>query len=139
MMVVIKEVSAGSVKDSRGERTILARIKTSAGSFSASAPNGKSKGKFEVPPYKKSIDDDIKTLKKFSDYFSEENIDCFDDLRRIEDVLSGFVGANTLFALESAALKAMSRKEKKSVWRLINSEPLQKLKFPRLVGNCIGG
>ncbi len=136
-MTVIKRVTAKSILDSRKEKTILVKIKTSSGkSFSSSAPNGKSRGKHEAKPYRKSLDDDIKTLKKFSDYFSEEIIENFDDLRRIEDIVDGHIGANTLFALESAVLKAMAEEQKKEVWQLIN--PSSK-KLPKLVGNCIGG
>ncbi len=132
----IEGVSAKSISDSRGEKTVLVSIKTNAGSFSASSPTGKSTGKFEAEPYKKNLDEDIKTLKKFSDYFSGEIFEKFDDLRRIEDTLDRNVGANTLFAFESCALKAMAKEGKKEVWELINKN--SKL-FPRLVGNCIGG
>lgn len=135
-MVVVKKVSANSILDSRGEKTINVSIKTKQGGFSASAPNGKSKGKHEARSYRKNLEEDIKTLKKFSDYFSVERIDCFDDLRRIEDIVDGHIGANSLFALQSAVLKAMSNEQKKEIWELIN--PNAK-KFPRLVGNCIGG
>ena len=133
---MIKAVNAKSIKDSRGEKTIFVSIKTDVGSFSASAPNGKSKGKHETKSYKKNLDNDIKTLKKFSDYFSEEVLEKFDDLRRIEDIVDGHVGANTQFALESATLKAIAKEQKKEIWQLIN--PKAK-KFPRLLGNCVGG
>lgn len=135
-MVVIKSVSAKEIFDSRKEKTILVSIKTNVGIFSASSPNGKSTGKYAVKIYKKNIENDIKTIKKFSDYFSKEIIENFDDLRRIEDIINGFVGANTLFAFESAVLKAVAKKNKKEIWELIN--PNAKT-FPRLVGNCIGG
>ncbi len=152
-MVVIKEVSAKSVLDSRKEKTILISIKTNVGDFSASAPTGKSTGKNEKKSYKKNLEEDIKIVKKFKDYFSKERIEKFEDLRRIEDTVEGHIGANTLFALESAILKAVaseksldfsrecqencrSEETKKDIWRLIN--PNAK-KFPRLVGNCIGG
>jgi enolase len=138
-MVVIKKVSAKSIFDSRREKTILVSIDTNVGKFSASAPNGKSTGKFEVKIYKKSLEDDIKTIKKFSDYFSGDNIEEFDDLHRIEDIADGHVGGNTVFALESAALKAMAKEKKKEIWQLINPETSENKKFPRLVGNCIGG
>ncbi len=134
--MIIKEVSAKSILDSRGEKTIQVFIKTDFGNFSASAPQGKSTGKYEAKPYKNSLDDDIKTIKKFSDYFSEEILEKFDDLKRIEDIVEGHIGANTLFALESAALKALAKEMKKEIWELIN--PVAK-KSPRLVGNCIGG
>ena len=135
-MVIIKEVSAKSILDSRGEETIEVSIKTKSGSFSASAPNGKSKGKHEAKSYKKSLNDDIKTLEEFSDYFSKERIEFFGDLKSVEDILDGHIGANTLFAFESAVLKALAKEQKKEIWKLIN--PNAK-KLPRLVGNCIGG
>jgi len=135
-MVVIKGVSAKAVLDSRKEKTISVSIKTNVGVFSASAPNGKSKGKHEAKSYKKSLEGDIKKLKEFNDYFSEEKIEKFEDLRRIEDIVDRHIGANTLFAFESAILKALAKEQKKEIWELINSKAR---KLPRLVGNCIGG
>lgn len=132
----IKKIYGGEVKDSRGEPTIEVFIETNVGKFSASSPDGKSKGKFEAKPYKKSLQEDIKTLKKFSDYFSEEIIEEFQDLRQVEDIIKDYVGANTLFALEAAILKAIAREKKKQVWQILNPESK---KIPRLVGNCVGG
>jgi enolase len=132
----IEGVSAKTILDSRKEKTILVSIKTNVGKFSASSPTGKSTGKFEKKPYYKSLDEDIKTIKKFSDYFSGELFENFDDLRRIEDTLDKHVGANTLFAFESATLKAIAKERKEEVWELINKDAK---KFPRLVGNCVGG
>ncbi len=139
-MVVIKKVSAKQISDSRGEKTIFISINTNAGKFSGSSPTGKSTGKYEAKSYKKSLKKDIETLKKFSDYFSDEIIDDFHDLRRAEDIVEGHVGANTLFALESAILKALSREKREKIWQIVNPELSKKnAKFPRLVGNCIGG
>ncbi len=139
-MVVIKKVSAKKISDSRGEKTIFVSIKTNAGKFSASSPTGKSTGKFEAKPYKKNLEKDIETIKKFSDYFSDEIIEDFHDLRRAEDIVEGHIGANTLFALESAILKALSKEKRKKIWRIINPDlSKSNAKFPRLVGNCIGG
>jgi len=135
-MVVIKDLSGKIILDSRKEKTILVSIKTNSGGFSASAPNGKSRGKHEVKTYKKNLEGDMKTLKDCSDYFSKEKISCFDDLKNIEDIIKEHVGANTLFALESAVLKALAKEKKKEIWQLINP---QAKKFPRLVGNCVGG
>jgi len=146
-------VSAKTILDSRKDKTILVSIKTNAGNFSASSPTGKSTGKYEKKPYKKSIEGDIKVITEFSDYFSKEIIEKFDDLRRVEDIVDRNIGANTLFALESAVLKAIAsekfgnssrdcqknrqpEEQKKDVWRLINPESK---KLPRLIGNCIGG
>jgi len=139
-MVVIKEVSAKSILDSRKEKTILISIKIKSGkTFSASSPSGKSTGKYEAKSYKKNLEEDINTLKKFKEYFSEEIIEEFRDLKRVEDILEGHVGANTLFAFESAVLKAIAFEKKKEIWEIINPEARKLKKFPRLVGNCIGG
>ena len=142
--MIIKEVSAKSIKDSRGDKTIFVSIKTNVGNFSASAPTGKSTGKHEAKPYKKSLDEDIEAVKQFKEYFSQEHLDKFDDLRRIEDIISKSVGANTVVALEFAALKAIAKEQKKQIWEIIYLAndffvKTKKPKFPRLVGNCIGG
>jgi enolase len=132
----IKEISAKSIFNSRREKTILISINTNIGKFSASSPSGKSIGKYEAKSYNKSLDEDIKIIKQLSDYFSKELIEKFEDLRKIEDIVDRQIGANTFFALESAILKALAREQKKEIWELIN--PNAK-KFPKLVGNCIGG
>lgn len=135
-MVVVKTVSAKEIFDSRKEKTIKVFIKTNIGEFSASAPMGKSRGKHEAEPYKVNIEEDIKKLKDLSNYFSKEIIEKFDDLRRIEDIVDRHLGANTTSAFESAILKALAKEQGKQVWELINPNAR---KFPRLVGNCIGG
>jgi enolase len=138
--MIIQEISADSILDSRGEKTILIKIKTNVGEFSASSPNGKSTGKYEVKPYQKSLEEDIRKIRKMKDYFSKEIIDKFNDLIGIEDICEKQVGGNTVFALESAILKALSKEKKKEIFELIiNKEKKDCLKFPRFVGNCIGG
>ena len=136
----IKEVSAAVILDSRKDKTILVSIKTNIGTFSSSAPNGKSKGKHEVVSYKKSLEEDINQLKEMSEYFKDEEYEEYDDLRKIEDITENHIGANTLFALEAAVLKAIAKEQKKEVWQLINPKINKKnASFPKLVGNCIGG
>ncbi len=141
-MVVIREVSAKAILDSRKEKTILVSLKTESGkTFSASSPSGKSTGKHEVKSYKKSLEDDINKLNQFKEYFLEEMLDEFDDLKRVEDILDRHVGGNTLFAFESAVLKAIADEQSKQVWEIVNPklrEEKTKI-FPRLIGNCIGG
>ena len=134
--MIIKGVDSKSILDSRKEKTIQVSIKTNVGNFSASSPSGKSTGKYEAKAYRKNLEEDIRTIKKFSDYFSEEILEGFDDLKRVEDIVEGHIGANTLFAFESAILKAIAKESKKEIWQLINEKAK---KFPRLVGNCIGG
>ncbi|MEK6757885.1 MAG: enolase C-terminal domain-like protein [Nanoarchaeota archaeon] len=134
--MIIKGVSAKAILDSRKEKTVQVSIKTNVGDFSASSPSGKSTGKYEVKIYKKNLGEDIKSLKKFDDYFSDEIIEKFDDLRRIEDIVEGHIGGNTLLALESCVLKALAKEQKKQIWELINPKAKHS---PRLVGNCVGG
>jgi enolase len=135
--MIIKSVNAKAVLDSRKEKTILVSVKTDVGEFESSAPNGKSTGEYEAKSYKKSLDDDIKAIKNIGEYFSDDVIEKFDDLKEIEDIANDQVGANTLFAFESAILKALAKEKKKEIWELIGENPSKK--FPRLVGNCIGG
>jgi len=132
----IEHVSARTIKDSRKDLTIEVSIKTNVGKFISSAPNGKSKGKNEAKPYKKSLKKDIESLNKLSDYFSSEYLEKFGDLRRVEDIVSGHIGANTLFALESSVLKAIAKEKGKEIWEIINPDAN---KIPRFVGNSIGG
>ena len=80
-MVIVKEVSAKIILDSRNEKTISVSIKTNVGEFSSSSPNGKSKGKFEAKPYKINLQEDIQSIKNLKDYFSKEIIEKFEDLR----------------------------------------------------------
>jgi enolase len=139
-MVVVKNISAKQILDSRKGKTIFVSIVTNKGrKFSASSPTGKSTGKYEKKPYKKNLEEDIKKIKQLSDYFSKEVIEKFEDLRRVEDIVDGHIGANTLFALESAILKALADEQKKQIWQLFNPGLNEEGKFPRLVGNCIGG
>ncbi len=139
-MVKIKEVSAKVINDSRGEKTIEVKIKTNVGVFKASSPQGKSTGKNAVKVYKKDPERDVKKLNQSSEYFAEDIIENFNDLKRIEDIIEGHVGANGTFALESAVLKALAKEHKKQVWEFImGKDSVKKIKFPRLIGNCIGG
>ena len=134
--MIIKSASAKSILNSHKEKTILVSIATNAGNFSASSPVGTSKGKYEKKQYIKSLEEDIKKVKSLSGYFCKERFEAFDDLRRIEDIVDRHIGANTLFAFESAILKAMAKEKNKEIWELINPSAKN---FPWLVGNCIGG
>ncbi|MEK6881980.1 MAG: enolase C-terminal domain-like protein [Nanoarchaeota archaeon] len=134
--MIVKEVSAGKIKDTRGEDTISITIKTDAGTFSSSAPNGKSKGKFESKPYKKSLSGDVQTIKKIFDYFEEIEIEEFSDLAEIEEICEKQIGANTLYALESCVLKALAKEQGKEVFQLINEKAKT---IPTFIQNVVGG
>jgi len=135
--MLLKKVRAKKIKDSRGEPTIEVTINGA----SASAPAGKSTGKFETRPYKKSLNWNINFLKKTSFDFE---INSFNDLKKVESFLKRKLkvkdakkfGANALVALEVAILKALANSQKKQLWQIIN--PKEK-KLPTPVGNCIEG
>jgi len=135
--MLIKEVRACKIKDSRGDYT----IEVSVNKARASSPSGKSRGKHETKPYKKSIDWNIKFLNttKF-----DLEINSFSDLKKVESFIEKKAkikdakqfGADALFALESAVLKALAKSQKKQLWQIIN--PKAKC-FPVPLGNAIGG
>ncbi|MDO8508395.1 MAG: hypothetical protein Q7S27_01790 [Nanoarchaeota archaeon] len=133
----IKELSARKILDSRNEPT----IEVSANNQKASSPSGKSTGKYETPCYHKSLEWNIKAINNLIIPFE---INSFNDLKKIEALIKNKFkfkdakqfGANALFALESAILKALAKSQGKQLWQIIN--PSAK-KMPIPVGNAIGG
>jgi len=135
----IDVISAKKIKDSRGEYT----IEVSVNRLVASSPSGKSKGKYETLPYHNSLEWSVKAINSFKEIKNIE-IKSFDDLNKIENLIKKKFnlknvkefGANSLFALESAILKALAKSLKKELWCLINPNA-SKLPFP--LGNAVGG
>lgn len=133
----IKEVKARQIKDSRGEPTIEISVNNS----SASSPSGKSTGKYETPCYRNSLGWNINFLNKT--VFDLE-VKSFNDLEKMEFFIRKTArlkdakqfGANALFALECATLKALAREQKKELWQIIS---LRANKMPVPVGNAVGG
>ena len=130
----IKRVKAEKIYNSRKEPTICIFVETENGSFSASAPGGKSKGKYETPSYKESLEKDIISVNNYSKKLDKIELVEFKDLEKVEKIVE--LGANSLFALEAALLKAMAAKYRYPVWEFLNDRAR---KFPVPVGNCIGG
>ena len=134
----IKDVRARNIADSRGEKTIEVSVD---GKDWASAPSGKSTGKYETKPYYKNLDFCLRFLNRWND---RTRVDSFDDLEKVEGVICKKLklkrarefGGNALFAFESAILKALAWEEKRQLWQVVNSKAK---KFPRPVGNVIGG
>lgn len=135
----IKEVHATQIKDSRGNLT----IEFTVNGCSASSPSGKSTGEFETPQYHKSLEWTIKAIRHFAE-LKDVKINSFADLHIIEDLIrqkfnltdAKQFGANALYALESAILKALAKHNKKQLWQVINPNAR---KMPIPVGNAIGG
>jgi len=135
--MLIKEIKARKIKDSRKEQT----IEVSVNNIKSSSPSGKSTGKYETPSYHKSIDWNINALNNLKIDLELNN---FNDLTKLEHLIkkkfklkdAKQFGANALFALESAILKALAKSQNKQLWQVIN--PTAK-KLPLPVGNAIGG
>ena len=120
----IDVISAKKIKDSRGEYT----IEVSVNGVNASSPSGKSKGKYETPSYHNSLEWNVKAINSFKELKNIE-IKSFEDLSKVENLVRKKFnlknvkefGANSLFALESAILKALAKSLKKELWQVINS------------------
>jgi enolase len=134
----LKKVSAKKIKDSRGDST----IEISVNKQPASSPSGKSTGKYETPSYRKSLKQSIKDINN-SD-FSGIEINSFQDLSKLESFIKKKFklkdvkqfGANVLFALECATLKALAKEKNKQLFQIINPNAR---KIPVFVGNATGG
>ncbi|MEK6847202.1 MAG: hypothetical protein AABY16_03485 [Nanoarchaeota archaeon] len=135
--MIIKEVSARIVKDSRGADTIAVSVN---GCEEASAPNGKSVGNYETPSYHRSLRWCVDFLNAFCDEIVFEK---FEDLIRIEKAIcknadlknAREFGANSLYAFESAVLKALASETGKELFELLGKNK----KIPLPVGNVVGG
>src|SRR3989344_4918290 len=94
----------------------------------------------ELIEKEKEVEKEINSFKEIKNV----EIKSFEDLNKVENLikkkfnLKNFkeFGANSLFALESAILKALAKSLKKELWWLINSNA-SKLPFP--LGNAVGG
>lgn len=142
----IKEVFPKIIKDSRGEKTIQITISTQKGKFSASAPSGKSIGKYETPSYnKRGISFSFRLINEFALTIINKNFEFtkFDDLKIIEELILKFenefgaLGANVTYALETAILRAAAKENNRELWDFVLED--KKIQIPMPVGNCIGG
>ncbi len=137
--MLLKEALARKIKDSRGEYTIEVKVNNSI----ASSPSGKSTGKYETPCFHKSLQWNIDFINKAK--FNLE-INNFNDLNKVESFIKKSAklkdakqfGANALFALESAILKALAKEQKKELWQIVSlGKKINKIPVP--AGNAIGG
>ncbi len=135
--MIIKGVYAKKIKDSRNNNTIEVFVNGSK----ASAPSGKSTGKYESKPYFRSIEFCINFLNNWK---GRTEINKFQDLNKIEKIIKNKLkiksakefGGNSLFAFESAILKALAKEKKKELWQVINPKAGR---MPVPVGNAVGG
>jgi len=135
--MIISEVKARIVKDSRGADTIAVSVN---GAEWASSPNGKSVGDYETPPYYLSLKWCVGFLNAWCD---EISVSKFEDLARVEKAVckntglknARLFGANSLYAFESAVLKALASETARELFGVVGKN--KKIPFP--VGNVVGG
>src|SRR3989338_1483676 len=113
----IKSVDAKIILDSRKQKTISVSVN---GCEEASSPNGKSRGEYETKTY-------FKNLKFCVDFLNNWNLEIeineFKDLIKVEKIICKKLklkmakdfGANSLYAFESAILKAYNEFAPKSL------------------------
>ena len=144
--MLIRGAKARLIKDSRKASTIEVKIKTFRGTFSCSAPSGKSKGKNEVADFSdKGVRWSIKLANIFLEKIEGKHVQIkkFDDIKIIEDKLRNFekhygtLGGNVFYAIEGAFLKAAAKERNQELWRFIKESDNPKIPLP--IGNCIGG
>jgi len=135
--MLLKRVHAKKIRDSRGDPT----IEVSLNGVNASSPSGKSKGVHETPSFHKSLSWNIKFLNRIK---FDIPINSFGDLKKVESFIKKKAklkdpkqfGANALFALESAILKALAKEKGLELFQLLNNKPN---KFPIPLGNVVEG
>jgi enolase len=142
----VKEVIARKIKDSRHEETIEVEVLSEDGKFIASSPSGKSKGKHEASAFSyRGIDFSIAVINEIGKKLASGiSLNDFDDLIKVERIVRkvdktanfSLIGANALYALESALLKAVAASYGLELWQLFCEKPKH---FPKPLGNCIGG
>jgi enolase len=151
--MIPEEITARKILDSRGQATIEVTVKSLGKKCEASAPSGKSRGKYEVEPFSsKGIEFSVSFLNALGRKIIDDkiNLEKFDDLGKIEDIAFmldktkdlSFMGGNALFALESALLKCLAAVNGRELWQFLAEEEgysLKNLKMPKPLGNCIGG
>src|SRR3989344_5151888 len=120
-MMIIKEVKARVIEDSRGEKTIAVSVNRCE---EASSPNGKSTGAYENPSYYKNISFCVDFLNNWKE---DVELNKFDDLKIVEKIIcrklginkANKFGANSLYAFESAILKALAYTERKELYEIV--------------------
>jgi len=132
---MIQDIIALPAYNSRGEHTIKIWIKNKSGFYSAYAPTGKSRGKWEAKTLDvKKIFKILPRVKKNLKGMREEEFEVFDDkLERLGGKDLGKIGANLAVALSMANIRAASDNK---VYKFLNPNT-RTVPFP--LGNVIGG
>lgn len=145
--MIIRGGKARDILNSRGEPTIELFLETDKGQAEASAPSGKSRGKYEAEPFSsKGINFSISfanaLVKRL--VYEKTSFNTFEDLEKFEKIVREYdktknwavAGGNVVFVIEAAILKAIAKSNDQELWAFLNRRA-SSLPYP--VGNCIGG
>jgi enolase len=130
LLDMIEQLDVIPVKNSRGDWTARAFVKTKHGIFSATAPSGKSRGRFEARTL--SIKRALKALphiRKALIRLPEQEFEIADD---VLEQLMPRAGANLTIAVSMAIVRAAAAGD---IWRFLGKD----IAFPYPLGNVIGG
>ena len=140
--MIIKEIRAKKIKNSRNQDAIEVLVKTDQGSGIASAPSGASKSKKEVIDFPNGVDSAVNFVNTtLNEEFKNYEINSFDNFKKIEEIIKKYddtknlekIGGNLIVAFEFALLQTLT---KGSIWKFLRPEAKG---VPRPLGNCIGG
>ncbi len=131
---MIRSLSATTVKNTAGKRSLVVRIRTSNGFFFASVPTGTSKGKHEAKSL--PIERELSVFSRIKDKFvglEEKDWKKIDKLIQKIDGTKDFrkIGIDNALAISIAAARSATRN---SLWKIGRGGC-----FPYPAGNIIGG
>ena len=138
--MIIKEISAKKILNSRNEETIEVIVDSDIGKGIGRAPSGKSTSSKEVKAFPQGVSEAVNFVNNtLSKELINFNLEKFDDFKKLENLLKKHdksedlnkIGGNLIIALEFAMLNCF-----KQPWKFINPEAKQ---LPRPLGNVIGG
>lgn len=132
--IQVKNLDAEKIVNSAGVYSIQVNVRTDHGTFSASVPEGTSKGKAEAKRYNGSIDNAIKTVKTIISKQIKQ-INGLSDILKIEKTTSKY-GSVVCLAVTFGLLKALAGKNKIPVWKLF--KPKKKV-IPKPLNKMLGG
>ena len=130
----VLKLDAKKILNSAGVYSLNVIVTTNKGEFSASLPEGTSKGKNEARRYKTTINVAIRTIKTKL-LKKVKQINSLNSILALERI-TGKEGAAVSLAISFALLKALASDKKMPVWKLFKPN---KKKIPLLLSKMLGG
>jgi enolase len=144
-LTIIQSVKARIIFNSRGEETVEVEVKTLGGSGRASAPAGKSKGKYEVayfPPggVREAVEKLRSTVEPRLVGLDADNQKLVDETLHEIDGTENFsrLGGNTAYAVSLASAQAAASTHGVPLFAQLAGET-SNLRLPLPLGNVLGG